>query len=193
MTTNPLIPLSDKFAQSFVQSLPTQGSALQDALDTLALAPADKRTINKAYAAIKAAVVRQLASSAGYDTAQSIAQDVALRIFQHAADGRQLTVALVRTTARNLATNAALRAGMVKRDSSRDTKESVVSWAKPPEHVELLEKLAQLPRNLSDVLALRFLDDLTVREVADKIGVSPATVVRLQKRGLEQMRELLVA
>lgn len=193
MTTNTSIPIGEKLAQSFLRTLPTQGSALQETLAALALAPGDKRTINKAYAAIKVAVVRQLSGSADYDTAQSIAQDVAAYILKAAGEGKPLTVALVRQATRTEAALAARSAGAQKRDASRFHEEPAISWDQPPEHVELLEKLAQLPRDIGQVLALRFLEDHTIRQVAAELGTSPATVVRLQQQGLQQMRELLVA
>jgi len=182
-----------RFAAQFVQATASKSTPLRDALETLALGPVDKRIERKVYNAVRAAIVSQLAGKTDYDTAQTIAQDTALRVFKAAKDGKPLTVAFVRSCARNLLVDHVRGATSLKRDSSSFVPDASTGWDKPIEHVELLERLAELPRDTGNVLALRFLEDMTLQQVSDTLGVSISTVHRLEKLGLRQMESFLAA
>lgn len=188
----PLPSPGQQLAARFVQATAAP-HPLRDALDLLALGPINKRVERKVYNAIRVAVVTQLAGRTDYDTAQTIAQDTALRVFKAAAQGKPLTVAFVRSCARNLLVDHARAAGSQKRDATSYIPNADSSWDKPAEHVELLERLAELPRDTGNVLALRFLEDMTLQQAADTLGVSVSTVHRLEKRGLKEMELLLCA
>ncbi|MGH3494232.1 MAG: RNA polymerase sigma factor, partial [Sciscionella sp.] len=56
---------------------------------------------------------------------------------------------------------------------------------------EVLSTLAQLPADQRDVLALRFVADLSLEQVADIIGRSVGAVKQLQRRGLLTVRAVL--
>lgn len=50
------------------------------------------------------------------------------------------------------------------------------------------DMLRRLPRRQRDVLALRYLVDLSEAEIADVLGISPGTVKRHASRALRQLR-----
>jgi RNA polymerase sigma-70 factor (ECF subfamily) len=58
--------------------------------------------------------------------------------------------------------------------------------------VTLARQLASLPRRQRDVVALRYLADLSEAEVAGLLGVSPGAVKRHAHRGLAALRTLLI-
>lgn len=189
----PIPSPGNTLALQFVQSLSPVGSPLRDALDALAADAANPRVTRKAYNTIRIAVTAQLSGKADYDTVQSIAQDTALQVLTAAAKGQPLTPAYVRTAARGHYANAVKAATCQKRDGSSYIPDATAEWDKPIEHVEVLEKLAELPWEMGNVLALRFLEDLTLHQVSDRLGLSVSKVHRLEKQGLRQMESLLVA
>jgi RNA polymerase sigma-B factor len=48
--------------------------------------------------------------------------------------------------------------------------------------------VAELPQRQREILRLRFEEDLTQREIADRIGISQMHVSRLLRRSLERLR-----
>lgn len=189
----PIPSPGNALALQFIQSLTPVGNPLRDALDGLAADAANPRTTRKAYNAIRVAVTAQLSGKTDYDTVQSIAQDTALRVLTAAAKGKPLTVAFVRECARNLMTDHIRAVNRQMRDGSTYIPDATAEWDKPIEHVEVLEKLADLPWEMGNVLALRFLEDLTLQQVSDRLGLNISKVHRLEKQGLRQMESLLAA
>lgn len=202
----PPIPfVGHSVATTFIQSAAVKASPLRSALDALAASPSDPRVTRKAYSAIRVAVAGQLAGKADYDTIQSIAQDTALCILKAAANGAQLTVALVRECASNLHKNHVRDTKRQRRDGSAYTyipedsveiKAADNAWdaVEAAEATsDMLQKLATLPWEIGNVLALRFLEDQTLQQVADQLGLSLSKVHRLEKKGLKQMESLMAA
>lgn len=60
------------------------------------------------------------------------------------------------------------------------------------ERVDLARALRRLPKRQREVLALRYLADLTEVETADRLGCSVGSVKQHASRGLRAMRGLLV-
>lgn len=58
--------------------------------------------------------------------------------------------------------------------------------------VTLARQLASLPRRQRDVVALRYLADLTEAQVAELLGVSQGSVKRHAQRGLSALRALQI-
>jgi RNA polymerase sigma factor (sigma-70 family) len=190
---SPIPSPGNTLALQFIQSLTPVGNPLRDALDELAANSSDPRTTRKAHNAIRIAISAQLAGKTDFDTVATIAQDTSLRVLNAAAKGKPLTVAFVRECARNLLTDHIRSAMRQKRDGSSYIPDATAEWDKPIEHVEVLEKLSELPWETGNVLALRFLEDLTLQQVSDKLGLSLSKVHRLEKQGLRQMESLLTA
>ena len=180
-------------ALQFVQSLSPKGHPLRAALDALVDRPSDPRTTRKAVSAIRIAIHGQLLGKADRDTIDTIAQDTSLRVLNAAAKGKPLTVAFVRQCARNLYTDHVRASASLKRDNSNFIPDATAAWNKSLEQVEVIEKLGELPRDTGNVLALRFLEDKTLQQTADLLGISMSKVYRLEKQGLREMESMLAA
>lgn len=63
--------------------------------------------------------------------------------------------------------------------------------ADPDDVAPVLEALTQLPPNQRAAMVLHYRLDLSVRQVADAIGITPATVKVHLHRGRNRLRELL--
>lgn len=55
----------------------------------------------------------------------------------------------------------------------------------------LIKHLSTLPQNLKDVLVLRFMDDLSAREVGQILSISEVNVRVLQCRAIKKLREVV--
>jgi RNA polymerase sigma-B factor len=62
-----------------------------------------------------------------------------------------------------------------------------------PDRLALREVVSRLPEREQEILRLRFMDNLTQAEIANKIGVSQMHVSRLLTRAFEELREMLLA
>jgi RNA polymerase sigma-70 factor (ECF subfamily) len=65
------------------------------------------------------------------------------------------------------------------------------SAARHDEAVRLAEALAQLPEAQREALVLQHWGGLTLAQIGERLGRSPAAVAGLLKRGLRRLRELL--
>lgn len=61
-----------------------------------------------------------------------------------------------------------------------------------PDRHALAQHVGGLPARERSILCLRFIDDLTQREIAEQLGISQMHVSRLLGRSLGQLRELLL-
>jgi RNA polymerase sigma-70 factor (ECF subfamily) len=73
------------------------------------------------------------------------------------------------------------------------------SYASAEDHIleqvgtqRVQELLAKLPDGQRDVIALRIVADLTVEQVATALRTTPGAVKQLQRRGLDQLRQILM-
>jgi len=62
-----------------------------------------------------------------------------------------------------------------------------------PDRHTLGTQVARLPARQQTVLRLRFIDDLTQREIADRIGLSQMQVSRLLTRSMDALRTMILA
>jgi RNA polymerase sigma-B factor len=56
---------------------------------------------------------------------------------------------------------------------------------------ELAEELALLPNREREIVFLRFFEDLTQAEIAERVGISQMHVSRLLARALERLRSVV--
>jgi RNA polymerase sigma-B factor len=56
---------------------------------------------------------------------------------------------------------------------------------------ELAEELALLPPREQEIVYLRFFEDLTQAEIAERVGISQMHVSRLLARALERLRSVV--
>jgi RNA polymerase sigma factor (sigma-70 family) len=94
--------------------------------------------------------------------------------------------AWIRRVAINVAvdTTRRRRNAPVPPDQLTDTTEEQGRW--PADFIRLLDPL---PKRQRQVLALRFLGDLTDSEIADSLGISIGSVKQHVSRGLERLRQ----
>ncbi|MBX3284630.1 MAG: sigma-70 family RNA polymerase sigma factor [Actinobacteria bacterium] len=97
----------------------------------------------------------------------------------------------------------ALDAGAAYRTASTDTVSGAVAADRamarqpaepglaPEERVLLADVLEQLPERERTIVYLRFFEDLSQSEIAEKVDVSQVHVSRLLRRALRTMRELV--
>jgi RNA polymerase sigma-70 factor (ECF subfamily) len=125
--------------------------------------------------------------------AQDAAQEAYARAWEHWRTVRSLNdrEAWVRTVVWRIAANRwrhlAAGARAIVRLGPPVTSSSDPSW----ERVSLVAALQQIPDAQRRAIALRYLYDLTVAEVADETGVPVGTVKSRLSRGLEALSELL--
>ena len=58
-------------------------------------------------------------------------------------------------------------------------------------HAVLYEAVQTLPTDQKDVITMRFAEDMSIRDIADRLGRSEGAVKQLQFRGLENLRARL--
>jgi RNA polymerase sigma-70 factor (sigma-E family) len=69
--------------------------------------------------------------------------------------------------------------------------DSVATTADPGLHLDLHRALARLPRRQREMVVLRHLENLSVSEVAEVLGVAEGTVKSQTARGVEALRRFL--
>ena len=138
----------------------------------------------------------------GANDPEDLTSEVFLRVFNHlddfTGDARGFA-AWVFTIARRALIDERIRA--TRRPSTvelTDSTPGIVSGSQPEadalesiERDDLLVLLDRLTPDQRDVLALRIVADLPIREVASVLHKSPGTVKALQHRGVAALRRLL--
>lgn len=150
--------------------------------------------IRELYAACYQRLVVQLYPVAGdLAEAQDVVQEAFVRLL--AAPGRlaRLTSpeAWLRTVALNVLRSRWRRGKVLRRLLPRIEAESAEVPGADPEHVALMAALRQLPAGQRAAIALHYLADLPVAEVAGALGVSAGTVKSRLSRGRAALAELL--
>lgn len=143
-----------------------------------------------------AALLRTAYALAGdYGHAEDMVQTALLRTARRWAAARAAPEAYVRKVLVNLCRDRT-------RGMRRRPREIVlVDGAGPPGAVELADRVGQqrsviqalrrLPAGQRRVVVLRFLEDLSVAETADLLGISPGTVKSYTARALASLRVIL--
>jgi RNA polymerase sigma-70 factor (ECF subfamily) len=150
------------------------------------------------------ALVRYAARLLGsVDSAQDIVQDAFVRIWRHrsrwvATEGT-VRAYFYRVT-RNLAMDA-VRKRKLRRDRAADARRAVT--APPPTPAQVLERkelivaldraIEALPERRREVFGLVFLQELSYREAAEILGISPKTVANQMWAAYAEVRRSLAA
>jgi RNA polymerase sigma-70 factor (sigma-E family) len=118
-------------------------------------------------------------------TAEDIAAEALARTY--ARWGRVRTFEYRDAWVARVATNLAIdhvRKGRVQAQAAieQDSSDNTVL------RLALLDALGRLPRRQREAIALRYLADLSIEDVADSLGVTTGTVKQTCHRGLEKLR-----
>lgn len=151
------------------------------------------RTFAELFAAHYSSLVR-LAGLLGADDPEDIVQEAFAKL--HGKRLREDAAALgyLRATVCNLTRNRLrhLRLVRLRRpDPPEPAPSSEHKVIIAEEHRELLAALDRLPRRQREALVLRYWLDLSEREIAEAMGVSPGSVKTHASRGLAALREAL--
>lgn len=145
------------------------------------------------FAAQYASLVR-LAGLLGADDPEDIAQEAFARLHSRRLREDGAALGYLRATVCNLTRNRLrhLRLVRLRRPDPPDpVPSSEHSVLVAEEHRVLLDALDRLPRRQREALVLRYWLDLSEREIADAMGVSPGSVKTHASRGLAALRENL--
>ncbi|GAA0913026.1 SigE family RNA polymerase sigma factor [Nonomuraea longicatena] len=154
---------------------------------------ADPPTFAELFAAHYQSLVR-LAGLLGADDPEDIAQEAFARLHTRRLRDDGAALPYLRATVCNLTRNR-LRHLRVVRLRRPDPPEPVRSGEQSvilaEEHRELLAALDRLPRRQREALVLRYWLDLSEREIAEAMGVSPGSVKTHASRGLSALGKAL--
>ena len=130
------------------------------------------------------------------DAAEDVVQEAFIRLSRslHRIDDPSKAAAYLRSIVLNLARDHNRRGLLSLRHSQRPVDldpagvdETIVSR---DEHQRVLTALRALPRRQRDCLALHYLLELPVADIADTLGLSPNSVKTHLKRGLASLRQV---
>lgn len=119
--------------------------------------------------------------------AEQVVQEALARAFAHWNKVSSYDEAWVT----RVTTNLSIAYWRRQRPTVGSAHEPVVHTERVAERVDLSQALKRLPKRQREVLALRYLADLTEAETAERLGCSVGTVKQHASRGLKGMRHLL--
>jgi RNA polymerase sigma factor (sigma-70 family) len=135
------------------------------------------------------------------DAAEDIVQEAFLRLARHAGriDVLDRAPAYLRSIVLNLARDHNRRGLVSLRHQAAAGRERDVSddvgdvLARTEEHRRLLEQVRQLPLRQRDCVTLRYLEELSIEQIAATLGVSANSVKTHLRRGMESLARALDA
>jgi RNA polymerase sigma factor (sigma-70 family) len=135
------------------------------------------------------------------DAAEDIVQEAFLRLARHAGriDVLDRAPAYLRSIVLNLARDHNRRGLVSLRHQAAAGRERDVSddvgdvLARTEEHRRLLEQVRQLPLRQRDCVTLRYLEELSIEQIAATLGVSANSVKTHLRRGMENLARALDA
>jgi len=137
----------------------------------------------------------RLADLLGADDPEDIAQEAFARLIRKHGSLRDpdAAVAYVRAIVCNLTRNRHrhLRVARLRTPAGRDEDSSEQAAILREDHREVLAALAGLPARRREAIVLRYWLDLSEREIAEAMGVSPGTVKSSVSRGLAALAQAL--
>jgi RNA polymerase sigma-70 factor (sigma-E family) len=137
----------------------------------------------------------RLADLLGADDPEDIAQEAFARLIRKQGSLRDpgSALAYVRASVCNLTRNRHrhLRVVRLRTPAGRDEDSSEQAAILREDHREVLAALAGLPPRRREAIVLRYWLDLSEREIADAMGISPGTVKSNVSRGLAALARAL--
>jgi RNA polymerase sigma-70 factor (sigma-E family) len=137
----------------------------------------------------------RLADLLGADDPEDIAQEAFARLINRhdTLRDRDAALAYVRAIVCNLTRNRHrhLRVARLRTPAARDEDSSVQAAIRREDHREVLAALAGLPPRRREAIVLRYWLDLSEREIAAAMGISPGTVKSNVSRGLAALAAAL--
>jgi RNA polymerase sigma-70 factor, ECF subfamily len=163
--------------------------------------PASDRDFGALYRATVVPLRRYLARLLGNSTeAQDVAHDAYLRIYpQEGKAAAERPEALLYVTARRLAINRLKRRSIspfaraaFNEDTAAAATPGVAQQVMARQELQQLEQaIAQLPEGCRAVLLLRKVEQLSHREIAERLGIAVSTVEKQHARALRLLRVAL--
>ena len=184
-------------AKPITTQLPVEAAAASPAAEP---APIDLAEAIETYQSPLLRYVGQILGSVG-DEAEDVVQDVFLRLHKQIQEGgadriQKLSVWLYRV-AHNLAIDIGRKRTRRKRARDQVVQRQVDHDAKAADEVEGLSELirreageqalaevAKLPENQRQMIMLKIISDMTVRQIAEVVGCSPSNVCYQVNQGL---------
>lgn len=157
------------------------------------LARREERALEDAYAAYAPTVLAYVSRYVGRDEAEDVTQRTFLDVWRHAGryDPAQRFTGWLFTIAHRRAVDAlrARRHRVVDVESLRelsgeDGREMVSRFA---DAADVRAAVAQLPDHERVVVEMRYFDDLSQREIAERLGVPSGTVKARASRGIRRL------
>ena len=156
----------------------------------------DEVSVADLFRARYAEMVR-LAGLLGADDAEDVAQEAFARLLWRHASLRDPGAALgyVRATVCNLTRNRVrhLRVVRLRTPAAADEASSEHAAIQREDHREVIAALAGLPARRREAIVLRYWLDLSEREIAEVMGVSPGTVKSQVSKGMAALSRALEA
>lgn len=143
-------------------------------------------------------ISRAFAHCGDLDEAQEILGEIYLDIeqgklrFEHkGASPKTFLCAVIANKARNFFRKVARRAKNYLAELFESPPDPGALFSEAQEHLWLRKSLRTLPPRMQEVLRLRYLEGLSVKECQEVMGLSsPGTISEQEKRGIERLREL---
>jgi RNA polymerase sigma factor (sigma-70 family) len=163
------------------------------------LARHDESALEEAYAAYAPALLGYLARHVGRDDAEDVLQRTFLDAWRHADryDPEQRFVGWLFTIAHRRAVDTlrSRRSIVVDVDTLRNLtgEDGRETAARHADAAEVHWAMRRLPGHEQEVLELAYFDQLTQREIADRLGVPVGTVKARAARGTRRLAEIVRA
>jgi RNA polymerase sigma-70 factor (ECF subfamily) len=130
------------------------------------------------------------------ERAKELMQEVFLKVWQYIQSGKEVEheKAFIYRIAKNLFINEIRKSGReisleVLEESGFDKPDESMDTSTYATEKELLDRLTQIKDNYRIVLIMRYVDDLSVKDIAHILGEKETNISMRIKRGIEALKE----